>query len=154
MVDRQATGDPRQAISDRPPINDQRSTINEPRYPHPMRELMQQHATAIVLGAFGLAVFLIILAITTGVRRTKRRKAQIREWAFRSGFDYQEGPMPARELAPLQRFTVDGETTVADASNVARGSRGAPVILFDLRHTSCQRSGAYGNRTEHTTKTT
>lgn len=118
-----------------------------------MRELLQQHATGIVLGAFGLAIFLVTLAITTGVRRTKRRKAQIREWAFRSGFDYQQGPMPARELAPLQHFNLDEETTRADATNVARGSRGVPVTLLDLQRTTCQRSGAYGNRTEHTTKT-
>lgn len=117
-----------------------------------MRELLQQHATAIVLGAFGLAIVLIILAITAGVRRTKRRKAEIREWAFRSGFDYQEGPMPASELAPLPHFTVEGDTTTADATNVVRGSRGVPVVLLDLQHTTCQRSGSHGNRTVHTTK--
>jgi hypothetical protein len=115
-----------------------------------MRELMQQHGVAIVLGAFGLGIFLIILAISTSVARGRRRKGQIRDWAFRNGYQYEEGPVPARELAPIAQFAVDDATTSADAFNVARGSR---LTLADLRRTSVRHFGAYGNNIQLTTRT-
>src|SRR5437660_1221892 len=114
-----------------------------------MRELMQQHGVAIVLGAFGLGIFLIILAISTSVARGRKRKGQIRDWAFRNGYQYEEGPVPARELAPIAQFAIDDTTTSADAFNVARGSR---LTLADLRRTAAQHFGAYGNQSQHTTR--
>jgi hypothetical protein len=115
-----------------------------------MRELMQQHGVAIVLGAFGLGIFLIILAISTSVARGRRRNSQIRDWAFRNGYQYEAGPVPARELAPIAQFAIDDKTSSADAFNVARGSK---FTLADLRRTSVQHFGAYGNNTQHTTRT-
>jgi hypothetical protein len=115
-----------------------------------MRELMQQHGVAIVLGAFGLGILLIILAISASVARGRRRNGQIRDWAFRNGYQYEAGPVPASELAPIAQFTLDDKTTSADAFNVARGSR---LTLADLRRTSVRHFGAYGNTTDHSTRT-
>jgi hypothetical protein len=114
-----------------------------------MRDLMEQHAVAIVLGAFGLAIFLLAVAVTRGAMRAKRRKAAIRDWAFRSGFDYIEGPLPARELAPLRYFALSDTITDANASNVTRGSRGVSVTLLDLQRTTRTSYGVRGNRTNY-----
>jgi hypothetical protein len=120
-----------------------------PRYPRYMRELMQQHLVAIVLGAFGLAVLLIGWAIMASVQRAKRRRAELRDWAFRSGYDYQEGPMPARELAPLKYFELTPNIVRADATNIARGSR---LTLLDLERTHYTRSS--GNSKSYSRKST
>lgn len=114
-----------------------------------MRELMQQHGVAIVLGAFGLGILLIVLAISASVARGRRRKGQIRDWAFRNGYQYEEGPVPAIELAPIAQFAIDKTTTSADAFNVARGSK---FTLADLRRTSVRHFGAYGNATDYSTR--
>jgi hypothetical protein len=114
-----------------------------------MRELMQQHGVAIVLGAFGLGILLIILAISASVARGRRRKGQIRDWAFRNGYQYEEGPVPAGELAPIAHFAIDKSTTRADAFNVARGSK---FTLADLRRTSVRHFGAYDNQTDYSTR--
>ncbi len=114
-----------------------------------MRELMQQHAVAVVLGAFGLGILLIILAISRGVAAARRRKAQIRDWAFRNGYEYIEGPIPAWEVAPIAKFRIDENTTSADAFNVVRSAR---IILTDVRRTAVRHFASHGNQTEHTTR--
>lgn len=103
-----------------------------------MRELLQQHLTAVVLGAFALAILLIGWAIAASVQRARKRREELRQWAFRSGYDYQEGPMPARELAPMKFFELSDSITRADARNVARGSR---VTLLDFEQTHYQHMG-------------
>lgn len=110
---------------------------------------MQQHGGWIVLGAFGLGILLIIWAISAGLARSRRRNGQIRDWAFRNGYQYEAGPVPARELAPIAQFAIDDTTTSAEAFNVARGSR---LTLADVSRTSVQHFGSYGNDTRHTTR--
>jgi hypothetical protein len=119
-----------------------------------MSDFTATHMGLIVGSVFGVIVLLIVLGVSAALRAAKRRKANLREWAFRNGFDFAEGPMPARELAPIAPFELDDKTTTADARNVTRGSRGAYVTLFDFDHTSRTRSGPHGNRTQSQTKTT
>lgn len=111
-----------------------------------MREFMQQHLIAVVLGAFALAILLIAWAIVTGLQQAKRRREELRQWAFRSGYNYEEGPMPARELAPLQFFELSDSITKADARNVARGSR---VTLLDFEQTHYQKMGGNSKSYSH-----
>lgn len=91
-----------------------------------MREYLVEHGALLVAIAFGVVLFFFVVAVIRGMARGRRRDSQIRDWAFRSGYDYQPGPFPARDLAPIS-YLQD-----ADASNVARGSR---VTLMDLNRT-------------------
>jgi hypothetical protein len=103
---------------------------------------------AIVIGAFFL---LVVFALTGSAIQMKRRKGKIREWAFRSGCDYVEGPMPARELASINDFATNEPGSEAVATNIIRGSRGVPFTLLDLRRTTTKQRGRRGNRNERTT---
>jgi hypothetical protein len=114
-----------------------------------MKEFAQEHAVVLILGLFGFFLLLFIVALIRSGMRQKQRKANLREWAFRSGFQYSEGPMPASELAPFDQLAPNENTKEAEATNVMQGSR---MTLFDLRRLTESHSGSHGNRTEYTTK--
>jgi hypothetical protein len=114
-----------------------------------MKEFAQEHAIVLILGLFGFFILLFIIALIRGAMRQKQRKANLREWAFRSGYQYEEGPIPASDLAPFAQLASGEKTREASALNVMRGSR---MTLFDLRRMTESHSGSHGNRTEYTTK--
>jgi len=114
-----------------------------------MHEFVAAHIGQIVFGVFAFIILLIILAITSAVRANKRRSNNIREWAFRSGYDFTPGPMPAHDLAPIAPLEMSGETVEANARNIARGSR---LTLFDFDHATRHSSGVMNNRTQYTRK--
>ncbi len=118
-----------------------------------MLEFLEDNGAGYVAIAIGLVVLLVIVGVIGSARQMRRRKGKIREWAFRSGFEYVEGPMPARDLAPIRDFATDDSNTEATATNIVRGSRGARVTLLDLRRTTKKQSGSHGNRTEYSTST-
>jgi hypothetical protein len=91
-----------------------------------MSDFFVEHGAALVGGAFLFVVLILVFAVIRGSGRTRKRKEDIKQWAFRNGFDYVDGPMPARELAPIAHFDN------ADAYNVTRGSR---IAVMDLRRT-------------------
>ncbi len=115
-----------------------------------MHDFLSQHATVVVLGVVGLVILLIVVGVINSVVASRRRKTNLQQWAFRGGFDYQEGPLPGRELAPLAEFEVKDSVTRVEARNVARGSRGVPVTFLDLYRTTVSHPGI--NRTQYTTK--
>jgi hypothetical protein len=115
-----------------------------------MRDFVEAHTVQIVLSVLAFTVVLIVLGIISAVRRSKRRRATLREWSFRNGFDYAEGPTPAYDIAPLGMFEIKDEITRSDALNITRGSR---VTIFDHQETTKQQSGPYNNRVRFQTKT-
>lgn len=116
-----------------------------------MLEFLEDNGAGYVLAIIGLFVLMLIAGILGSALQMKRRKGRIREWAFRNGFDYLEGPMPARDLASIRDFATDDSHIEATATNIVRGSRGATVTLLDLRRTTKKHSGSHGNRTEYST---
>src|SRR5438046_2146943 len=80
----------------------------------------------------GLLAVLFIVAIMHGRAKERRRREDIQQWAFRNAYNYIQGPMPARELAPVKYFDT------GDASNIARGSR---MAIMDLRRTTTSTRG-------------
>jgi len=116
-----------------------------------MRDFAEAHTVQIVLSVLAVALFLVILGIISAVRSSRRRKANLRDWAFRNGFDYSEGPLPAHDLAALPSLEVKGQVSQADAHNITRGSR---LTLFDLTRTTRTRYGVQNRNTRLNTKTT
>jgi len=115
-----------------------------------MRDFVEAHTVQIVLGVLAFALLLVIVGIINVVRGSKRRRATLRDWAFRNGFDYTEGPLPAHDVAPLDAFEIKAEVTRSDALNITRGSR---VTIFDHQETRRTSYGPYNNRVRFTTKT-
>lgn len=120
-------------------------------YSHIMRDFIEAHTVQITLGVLAIVGFLVIFGIVSVVRASRRRRANLREWAFRNGFDYTEGPLPAYDLAPLPSLEVKGQVSQADANNITRGSR---LTLFDLTRTIRTRYGVANRNTRLSTKTT
>jgi hypothetical protein len=116
-----------------------------------MRDFIEAHTVQITLVILSIVVFLVIFGIISVVRASRRRRANLREWAFRNGFEYTQGPLPAHDLAPLPSLEVKGQVSQADASNITRGSR---MTLFDLTRTIRTRYGVQNRNTRLTTKTT
>jgi hypothetical protein len=108
------------------------------------------HVMTTVLAVFALIFVIVILAIVAAVRAGKRRTETLRQWSFRSGYNFTPGPMPALELAPVELFEVKGETVEANACNVASGSR---MTLFDFIHATRHSYGVMNNRTSYVRKT-
>jgi hypothetical protein len=119
-------------------------------YPHIMTDFIAAHTVQIVVGVFAFIFIIVILAIVAAVRAGKRRSENLREWSFRSGYNFTPGPMPALELAPLELFEVKGETVEANARNVASSSR---MTLFDFDHATRHSSGVMNNHTTYVRKT-
>jgi len=92
-----------------------------------MDELLAQYGMKLIAGAGVLLFLLIVVAVMRSRARSKKRVDEIRQWAFRNGFEFIEGPMPGRSLADTKLMTG------ADASTITRSGR---VTLFDLRQTS------------------
>jgi len=101
----------------------------------------------VIFLAIGLVVVVWLVALA--IRAAKARQKELREWAFRNGFDYTPGPMPANQIAPIDCFTLAENVTVLDASNIVRGSRGMPVTFFDLKRTT--RGTSPGGSIDHDT---
>jgi hypothetical protein len=104
-----------------------------------MQEFFAAHLAQIMYGVFALFALLMIWVIAGAILGSKKRRANLREWAFRRGYDYAEGPIPMKDLAPLTAFEIKPPLTRADAYNVTRGSR---ATLFDLQTT--KRLSSYG----------
>jgi len=115
-----------------------------------MQEFAATHVGLIVGAVFALIIGLIVLGVAGVLRANRRRSDTIREWAFRSGYNFTPGPMPAQQLAPIDRFEVKGETVEASARNVASASR---VTLFDFDHATRHQSGTFNNRTQYQRRT-
>ncbi|HJW95120.1 MAG TPA: hypothetical protein VJ901_16005 [Thermoanaerobaculia bacterium] len=105
----------------------------------------------IIGGVFVLIIALIALFVWLASRANKRRSESIREWSFRNGYNFTPGPMPALQLAPIERFEIKGETVEAEARNIASGSR---MTLFDFSHATRHESGVMNNRTQYQRKIT
>ncbi len=104
-----------------------------------MSEFVSAWLPQIILGAFAVIVALLIAGIIRALGSSKRRRQALRDWAFRHGFEYAEGPMPADQLAPIPPFQ-PGDTIVrAEARNITRGSHGAYVTIFDVAQTKLER---------------
>jgi hypothetical protein len=116
-----------------------------------MRDFIEAHTVQITLGVLAVVVLLVIYGIISVVRASRRRKANLRDWAFRNGFDYTEGPLPAHDLAPLPSLEIAGQVSQADAHNITRGSR---MTIFDLMRTTRTRYGIQNRNTRLNTKTT
>src|ERR1700686_1026863 len=113
-----------------------------------MQHFIQTHVPIVALCGIGLVILIIwgVMAASGA-----RRRAALRRWAFRNGFEYAKGPMPAHDLASLWFLDTDDSAIEASATNIIRGSRGTGMTLFDLRRTTCRGSGVHGNRLEYTT---
>jgi len=102
-----------------------------------MSDFFAAHLATVVYGVFALVTLLIIWAVVGAILGSRRRRSNIKEWAFRHGYQYFDGPMPATELAPMKAVTPDGKLIRADASNIAQGR----VTLFDLTMTTRSQFG-------------
>jgi len=115
-----------------------------------MHDFVATYLPQIIFGAFALVITLIILGIIKALGASKRRRLALREWSFRHGFDYTEGPMPAGQLAPIPPFQVSDSIVGAEARNITRGSHGTYVTIFDVAQTRLERRS---NRTFRQTDT-
>ena len=106
---------------------------------------------AIFVGAF---LLMLLIAIVISAIQMKRRTLGIREWAFRNGFDYVEGPVPAGDLAPIRDLTTSDKVTESKATNILRGSRGVTMTLFDLQRTTRNQTGRRKRMAEESTAKT
>ncbi|GEM_PF-1798285 len=122
------------------------------RYPSLMRDYVAAHTVQIALAILAAGLLFAILGIISALRASAKRTKNLREWAFRNGFEYIAGPLPASQLAPIPFFQLSETTSGADAVNIVRGSRGVYITLFDLEHTSRQRDST--NRLVTSSETT
>ena len=90
------------------------------------------------------AVIAIFVMLARGGSR--RRTETLRQWAFRSGYNFTPGPVPASQLAPIREFESGGEVVESNARNVASRPR---VTLFDFDHATRHEHGVMNNRTEY-----
>lgn len=83
-------------------------------------------------GMIAFALF-VIWGLASGVRAGYKRRDAVKEWAFRCGMNFTEGPVDASSVAQLPNTPGSEEYTRRRASNVLTGRRGTyDVALFDL----------------------
>src|SRR5258708_18446100 len=151
-----STSPPRSSsTSPRALVTSLRVTARPWSYPEIMQSILPAHAPLIALCAIALVILLIVWGVihTAASARRRRRKAGLRDWAFRNGFDYTEGPAPARDLASIQFFATDTLVRGVTATNIVRGPRVTNVTLLDLHRTTRSYSGPYGIRAPSTDST-
>src|ERR1051326_6179468 len=103
---------------------------------------------ALGAGAFVLLIlWLIIRAAVSG----RRRAAAIKDWAFRNGMSYVEGPVDVESVTKIPQDETPVNLIRRKASNIISGRRGPfDVTVFDLDQTTGSRNTS--TRT-YTTKT-
>ena len=102
------------------------------------------------LGA-GLFVVLLIWIIVKAAMSGRRRAAAIKEWAFRNGMQYVEGPVDVESVVNMPQDERPDNLIRRNASNVVSGGRGHyDVTVFDLHQTT---GGRNTNTRTYTTRT-
>jgi hypothetical protein len=102
------------------------------------------------LGA-GVFVILILWLIVKAAMYGRRRAAAIKEWAFRNGMSYVEGPVDIESVAKIPQDETPDNLIRRNASNVVSGRRGHyDVTVFDIHQTT---GGRNTNTRTYTTKT-
>ncbi len=91
---------------------------------------MPQNFPVWIFALFAVLILFFGWLIARRLFALSRRKRQIADWAMRSGMEYAEGPLDAKQFGELPKFQ---RAWKSDASNIARGSRGGyPVRIFDV----------------------
>ena len=104
----------------------------------------------VALGA-GIFVVLILWLIVKAAMSGRRRAAAIKEWAFRNGMSYVEGPVDVETVAKIPQDEIPDNLIRRNASNVVSGGRGHyDVTVFDLHQTT---GGRNTNTRTYTTQT-
>jgi hypothetical protein len=104
----------------------------------------------VALGA-GLLVVLVIYAIVKAALGGRRRRDAIRQWAFRNGMSYLEGPVDPSNIAKIPQEEKNEKLISRNASNIVSGRRDHfDIAVFDLTETH---SGVNRNSRTFTWKT-
>jgi hypothetical protein len=88
--------------------------------------------------ALGAAAFvlLIVYAIVKAALSGRRRRDAIRDWAFRNGMSYLEGPADPANIAQVPQEEKDPKLVSRTASNIVGGRRDHfDITVFDLTET-------------------
>jgi hypothetical protein len=94
---------------------------------------MDPHTRIWVTAGFIAFALFVIQALARGVMAGYKRRDSLKEWAFRNGMSYFEGPVDAMSIAKIPQAPGDEQWTKRTASNVLTGSRGGyDISLFDL----------------------
>jgi len=102
------------------------------------------------LGA-GIFVVLLVWILLKGAMSGRRRAAAIKEWAFRNGMSYVEGPVDVESVAKIPQDETPDNLVSRKAWNVVSGRRDRfDVTIFDLHQTT---GGRNTNTRTYTTKT-
>lgn len=102
------------------------------------------------LGA-GVFVILILWLIVKAAMSGRRRAAAIKEWAFRNGMSYVEGPVDVESVAKIPQDETPDNLIRRNASNVVSGRRGRyDFTVFDFMETT---GGSNTNTRTYVTKT-
>src|SRR6476620_2817870 len=103
---------------------------------------------ALVAGAL---VLLIVYAIVKAAMSGRRRAAAIKDWAFRNGMTYVEGPVDPESVTKIPQDERPDNLIRREAWNVVSGRRDRfDVTVFDLHQTT----GGYDRNTRtYTTQT-
>ena len=102
------------------------------------------------LGA-GVFVVLILWILVKAAMSGRRRAAAIKEWAFRNGMSYVEGPVDVESVAKIPQDEIPDNLIRRNASNVVSGRRDRfDVTVFDLHQTT---GGRNTNTRTYTTQT-
>lgn len=104
----------------------------------------------VALGA-GAFVLLIVYAIVKAAMSGRRRRDAIRDWAFRNGMTYVEGPVDTDSVAKIPQDERPDNLIRRQAWNVVSGRRDRfDISVFDLHQTT----GGYDRNTRtYTTRT-
>jgi hypothetical protein len=104
----------------------------------------------VALGA-GLLVVLVIYVIVKAALGGRRRRDAIRQWAFRNGMSYLEGPIDPSNVAKIPQEEKNEKLISRNASNIVSGRRDHfDIAVFDLTETH---SGVNRNSRTFTWKT-
>jgi hypothetical protein len=104
----------------------------------------------VALGA-GAFVVLILWLIVKAALSGRRRAAAIKDWAFRNGMSYVEGPVDPDSIAKIPQEETPANVISRNAWNIISGRRGHyDITVFDLHQTT---GGRNTNTRTYSTKT-
>src|ERR1043166_1843483 len=100
----------------------------------------------------GVFVVLILSLFVKAALSGRKRAAAIKEWAFRNGMSYVEGPVAVESVAKIPQDEKPENLIRRNASNVISGRRGHfDITVFDIHETT---GGRNTNTRTYVEKTT